>query len=942
MSKAGNRCGILLFVLFAVVLFRPDVAQAAAIETGSETGATATGSRTNAVTATDSQLVDFSGSDGSSVAAASCTFLDAMTETEEVDVYDYEALEEVIESSVSLTSSSSDVEERRAWLKEAMEEALLTFTEVLDVSGHGITEEDLTVVAVSLVNADYRFCYVDSVYSYSRSTSTGIVSKVYFTYTAEPEEAIQMLAELEAAIDEVASSADDSWSDMEKALFINDYLCRTCEYDTAESGEDHTAYGALVEHCTVCEGYAKAFYAIGQRMGLNCGVVVSVDLGHEWSYVQVGDSYYYVDVTWDDPTTDRLGQAKHTYFLKSNSYFHSEDGGHTTDDWIYAGCDTNDDDDAGDTADAEDIADADDADDTEDLEDTESSDDSDEDDTELSEEDFSDTSYDDYFWNDITQGFEYIDGYWYTVNSRDIEAYVCDGTSFEYEETVLTVSDKWYVWDSTTSYYTSGYSGIASYDGLLYYSTPTEVWAYDVSAASGMDDSDTEEDSDGTETDDSGTDTGATYWVAYTLSDDYAELGYIYGIRVLDGALDIRLSTKLDASGTVGNYTVLELDTESKKDIADCSILVDNSAVFYDGTALLPEVTITDGTYTLVEGQDYAIASLDNITPGDKTLYVAGMGSYMGTAAGTFTISKASQAIEVTVSGTSITYGDTMTIAASTDGDGTLSYSSDDTSVATVRGSGETAVITAVGTGTAVITISASETDHYNASAATLEITVVPASQTLTASAGSTSIVYGKTTTITASTTGDGTLSYSSNNASVAAVSSSGKVTAKGAGTATITVIASATDNYKAATATVTITVTRASQTLAVSSSSVSLAVGKTSTPTVSGAKTTLSYSSSDTSVATVSSSGKITAKAVGTATITVTAKQTVCYSKATKTIKVTVKPAATTISSVKNTSSGVKITWKKVTGATGYYVYRATSSSGTYTKIATERAAPP
>ncbi len=239
--------------------------------------------------------------------------------------------------------------------------------------------------------------------------------------------------------------------------------------------------------------------------------------------------------------------------------------------------------------------------------------------------------------------------------------------------------------------------------------------------------------------------------------------------------------------------------------------------------------------------------------------------------------------------------------------------------------------------GTANATIAAVDGSGYTGTTV-VEFTIGQASQTVTASAASSSIKYGKTTTITASTTGDGTITYSSSNTAVATVSGSGSsatVTAKGAGTATITVTAAATDNCTKATKTITITVTRASQTLSVSSSSVTLTVGGTSTPTVSGAKTTLSYSSSNTSVATVSSSGKITAKKVGTATITVTAAQTSAYSKATKTITVKVKPAATTISSVANTTSGVKITWKKVTGASGYYIYRATSASGTYTQIA-------
>ena len=56
-----------------------------------------------------------------------------------------------------------------------------------------------------------------------------------------------------------------------------------------------------------------------------------------------------------------------------------------------------------------------------------------------------------------------------------------------------------------------------------------------------------------------------------------------------------------------------------------------------------------------------------------------------------------------------------------------------------------------------------------------------------------------------------------------------------------------------------------------------------------------------------------------------------------TKTGYVSAKPAlsAPTVSSVKkNSSTALSVNWKQVSGADGYYVYRATSSSGTYTQI--------
>ncbi len=54
---------------------------------------------------------------------------------------------------------------------------------------------------------------------------------------------------------------------------------------------------------------------------------------------------------------------------------------------------------------------------------------------------------------------------------------------------------------------------------------------------------------------------------------------------------------------------------------------------------------------------------------------------------------------------------------------------------------------------------------------------------------------------------------------------------------------------------------------------------------------------------------------------------------RAGKKIKYLVSP---TVSSVVNTVSGVKISWNNIAGASGYYVYRKTSATGSYTKIGT------
>ena len=106
------------------------------------------------------------------------------------------------------------------------------------------------------------------------------------------------------------------------------------------------------------------------------------------------------------------------------------------------------------------------------------------------------------------------------------------------------------------------------------------------------------------------------------------------------------------------------------------------------------------------------------------------------------------------------------------------------------------------------------------------------------------------------------------------------------------------------------------------------LDVGKsytlTKTVSPSNAVTSYTWRSSNTSVATVDDNGKVTAKASGTATITVktsNGKTAIC--------KVTVNLPTPQITGLANTTGGIKISWNKVDGAYGYRLYYKPVSGG-------------
>lgn len=145
-------------------------------------------------------------------------------------------------------------------------------------------------------------------------------------------------------------------------------------------------------------------------------------------------------------------------------------------------------------------------------------------------------------------------------------------------------------------------------------------------------------------------------------------------------------------------------------------------------------------------------------------------------------------------------------------------------------------------------------------------------------------------------------VNWSSSNTSVASVSSYGLVSAKSSGTATVTCRA-ADGSGKYATCRVSVeTATVYVSSITLNKSSLSLGVGETSQlsasvyPT-SATNRSVSWTSDDTSVITVSSSGLVTAKSAGTATITCRAndgsgKKATCSIS----VKEAVKPTSITL----------------------------------------------
>lgn len=156
---------------------------------------------------------------------------------------------------------------------------------------------------------------------------------------AIPEKETEAIA-LEKKVKKIlAKTIKDSMSDYQKELALHNYLVKHCKYSDvlshAKTSHIYDAYGALVEHKAVCDGYAQALQLLYACAGVTSKYIsgtATSDTGsmdHAWNLVKLGEDWYHVDATWNDPVPDRgKSTITHPYFNVPDAFIQ---GSHTWD-----------------------------------------------------------------------------------------------------------------------------------------------------------------------------------------------------------------------------------------------------------------------------------------------------------------------------------------------------------------------------------------------------------------------------------------------------------------------------------------------------------------------------------------------------------------------------------------------------------------------------------
>lgn len=108
-------------------------------------------------------------------------------------------------------------------------------------------------------------------------------------------------------------------TELEKELYIHDFICENIHYDKLKKPYSHEIIGPLGHGVGVCEGIAKSVKILCDALGLWCIIVISeanpekkIKYRHAWNIIKIGKNYYHFDATFDLSLSKH--QLRHDYF----------------------------------------------------------------------------------------------------------------------------------------------------------------------------------------------------------------------------------------------------------------------------------------------------------------------------------------------------------------------------------------------------------------------------------------------------------------------------------------------------------------------------------------------------------------------------------------------------------------------------------------------------
>lgn len=206
---------------------------------------------------------------------------------------------------------------------------------------NGWTSDDLNALTSELIANSVELAAESNTYQYyfvQGELDPYDYVHIELEYRVDPEllraRSLELRETLDALAAELAASGGDARSlylaaaraVMDRAEYDDD--ARIASYTDDLSDEQkitRSAYGAVVSGHTVCTGYAMAYKALCDRLGLPCWVVSGFngDGGHAWNMIELDGQTLYMDCTFADTARSEEYLFMDENKLAAEEYYYS-------------------------------------------------------------------------------------------------------------------------------------------------------------------------------------------------------------------------------------------------------------------------------------------------------------------------------------------------------------------------------------------------------------------------------------------------------------------------------------------------------------------------------------------------------------------------------------------------------------------------------------------
>ncbi len=290
----------------------------------------------------------------------------------------------------------------------------------ININEYLLSADELKDIISDIHQNEPMFFYFTGGYRYL--TLSGYILSLVPDYGYDADAITEAKAFVQGEIDAIIATVPNGLSDIQKALYLHDYICTHFEYDLDYQNYDiHTM---LRDKKGVCQAYSLLYDELLECVGIESRPVISESLNHRWNEVLIDGNWYQVDVTWDDPVYDLFSRARHEYFLLSDNASQS----------VHKN--------------AADI---------------------------VEDNPCSDLAYDNLAWHESNSSAAFVNGNVYMANGYDIQLVdLKTGKS----EVIYSISNRWNLPGGT--YYTSSFMRLGTYGDKIIYNTDKRLMSLDL------------------------------------------------------------------------------------------------------------------------------------------------------------------------------------------------------------------------------------------------------------------------------------------------------------------------------------------------------------------------------------------------------------------------------------------------------------------------------